>query len=41
MTRNLDYRIVDSPRDYWLVYKVINKKTERRMNKGLNLSFRL
>ena len=27
MTRNLDYRIVDSPRDYWLVYKVINKKT--------------
>ena len=27
MTRNLDYRIVDSPRDYWLVYKVVNKKT--------------
>lgn len=27
MTRNLDYRVVDSPRDYWLVYKVINKRT--------------
>ncbi len=27
MTQNLDYRIVDRPRDYWLVYKVTNKKT--------------
>lgn len=27
MTQNLDYEIVDSPRDYWVVYKVIHKKT--------------
>lgn len=27
MTQNLDYRIVDSPRDYWLVLKVKNKNT--------------
>ena len=27
MTQNLDYQIVDSPRDYWLIYKVRNKKT--------------
>lgn len=27
MTQNLDYQVVDSPRDYWLVYKVINKRT--------------
>ncbi len=27
MTQNLDYKIVNSPRDYWVVYKVIHKKT--------------
>lgn len=27
MTQNLDYQIVDSSRDYWLIYKVRNKKT--------------
>lgn len=27
MTQNLDYRVVDSPRDYWLIYKVIHKET--------------
>lgn len=28
MTQNLDYKVVDSPRDYWLVYKVIHKETK-------------
>ncbi len=27
MTQNLDYKIVDTPRDYWVVYKIIHKKT--------------
>ncbi len=27
MTQNLEYQVVNTPRDYWLVYKVRNKKT--------------
>lgn len=27
MTQNLEYEVKDSPRDYWLVYKVIHKET--------------
>lgn len=28
MTQNLEYEVVNTPREYWLVYKVINKNTK-------------
>jgi len=27
-TKDLNYKVIDDPRDFWLVYKVINKKTK-------------